>query len=218
MFSARPTNTDPAQNSLAHPIPYMNYATLPACPISRAAASSQNYGLTPTGFTPNQFPIYGLAPFMGFATPNQFQNYGQTSFTGQYETFTPQNPAEDGTPSAPVSLSNRSPSPSPPPPPSTPKSRKMYTCNYQTPYSKDMRRHKATHATSDQRAYRCRCGHTNIRKDNYLRHTESCNRERVTPFYVCKCVAEYSAGKEEHISHVEGCSYGFGNIGRPSVS
>ncbi|KAI0542630.1 hypothetical protein GGR58DRAFT_451322 [Xylaria digitata] len=95
----------------------------------------------------------------------------------------------------------------------------MYICGYTTKDQKDLKRHTRTkHNTGNKWAYRCRCGHIDARKDNYLRHTKPCNREHVIPFYICKCGAVYSDDKEKHINHVKRCKYGFGHIGRPSAS
>ncbi|KAI0971617.1 hypothetical protein F4678DRAFT_90373 [Xylaria arbuscula] len=78
------------------------------------------------------------------------------------------------------------------------------TCRHPVSFTmkKDLDRHKRTvHATSNGKAYHCRCGKRDVRKDNYLRHVGTCNK--TSPYnYHCIC-GFIHVNKEEHIGHVK---------------
>ncbi|KAK7979964.1 Telomere length regulator protein rif1 [Apiospora arundinis] len=102
-------------------------------------------------------------------------------------------------------------------------------CGKRFKKSNDSKRHtNSVHGKRDQNInrYRCSCGYTNARKDNYLRHhyggrrqRQWCNRvaEHVSPDhpFVCCCgAADCSASA--HLQHVTQCTLGHhGPSGRP---
>ncbi|KAI1108804.1 hypothetical protein F5Y14DRAFT_434636 [Nemania sp. NC0429] len=72
--------------------------------------------------------------------------------------------------------------------------------------SKDLVRHQKTskaHWTESTQFYRCRCGISQTRKDNHLRHVQNCDAQPCNA-YGCKCKAETEV-QDDHIKHVEGC-------------
>ncbi|KAI0907599.1 hypothetical protein F4823DRAFT_548282 [Ustulina deusta] len=85
---------------------------------------------------------------------------------------------------------------------------KPYPCpscpNMSFRYNKDLTRHTSTvHPTGYEPVYRCRCGKSDFRKDNHLRHVGTCARSRSgIHYYACRCRSTYKE-KDEYIDHVQ---------------
>ncbi|OTA92309.1 hypothetical protein M434DRAFT_31976 [Hypoxylon sp. CO27-5] len=80
----------------------------------------------------------------------------------------------------------------------------------------DLIRHQESVHSRGGPTYRCICGYSQIRKDNYKRHVESCKKEDILSSYSCKCTKEHN-DKSVHLDHVKSCDFGFhGPPGRPS--
>ncbi|GAW20950.1 hypothetical protein ANO14919_104630 [Xylariales sp. No.14919] len=104
-----------------------------------------------------------------------------------------------------------------------PGSPELHTCHICPPgqsaftHKKDLKRHiDSVHETADAPTYGCRCGKGGVRKDNYLRHVLTCNKEHRGLHYLCKCLSSI-VERELHINHVRKCRYGFSRNGRPSA-
>ncbi|RWA12700.1 hypothetical protein EKO27_g2423 [Xylaria grammica] len=104
-----------------------------------------------------------------------------------------------------------------------PGSPELHTCHICPPgqsaftHKKDLKRHiDSVHETADAPTYGCRCGKGGVRKDNYLRHVLTCNKEHRDISYLCKCLSSI-VERELHINHVRKCRYGFSRNGRPSA-
>ncbi|KAI0469228.1 hypothetical protein F4859DRAFT_487414 [Xylaria cf. heliscus] len=75
-------------------------------------------------------------------------------------------------------------------------------------YPKDLKRHtRSVHTSMQEEIYRCRCGKSGVRKDNYLRHVRTCNRD-CYPDHRCRC-GNAAADKKSHIKHVNSCQSSF---------
>ncbi|KAI7782192.1 hypothetical protein LA080_013737 [Diaporthe eres] len=74
--------------------------------------------------------------------------------------------------------------------------------------ARDLQRHRDTsHKNEETRMYVCWCGgrgHQTPRKDNHLRHVQSCNRQLYPDYYTCICGLG-SRGKHVHLTHVQNC-------------
>ncbi|KAI1177055.1 hypothetical protein F4777DRAFT_543569 [Nemania sp. FL0916] len=107
--------------------------------------------------------------------------------------------------------SNLSPAP---PSPGSRKPHQCSQCNASFTYKKDLKRHqRSVHPAENQPFYRCRCGVESVRKDNYLRHVNSCKKQRYD-LYSCNC--QYScAVKQDHCRHVTMCKRYSSQRGRP---
>ncbi|KAI0543498.1 hypothetical protein F4679DRAFT_109710 [Xylaria curta] len=98
------------------------------------------------------------------------------------------------------------------------KSLQCNDCSRCFKHKKDLNRHmKTVHATGNELFFRCRCGKTNLRKDNYICHVRPCSKVHLHSEYSCRC-ATACADKDNHLVHVSNCQYGSSRPGRPHAA
>ncbi|KAF7531870.1 hypothetical protein G7054_g8490 [Neopestalotiopsis clavispora] len=82
------------------------------------------------------------------------------------------------------------------------------TCGRNFTTKDSLRRHyKTVHTKPESPFYWCRCEKKDTRKDNHLRHVDSCTREARCK-YLCKCNM-FCDNKDCHVAHVRACTYDF---------